>query len=90
MKEPTMIYASSGDSGGVKSQYPIVAEGGIPTDEYYWHKVVDADEVEACLKDGWYKTPGDLPKKRKRGPNKPKIEHASEFEGIETNAEADK
>jgi hypothetical protein len=82
MKAPTMVYASNGDNGGVKSQSPMVAEGGKPTDQYYWAKVVDADEVKDCLKDGWYKTPADLPKKRKRGPNKPKGEHVSEFEDV--------
>jgi hypothetical protein len=61
---PTMIYAPNGDNGGVLSLHPIIAEGGKPTDQYYWHKVVDAEDVEDHLKNGWFKSPQALPKKR--------------------------
>ncbi len=64
MKAPTMVYAPDDD----KFNIPGTSTKG----DGYFYKVVDADEVPACLKAGWYAAPTDLPKKRKRGPNKVK------------------
>lgn len=47
MKAPTMVYAPNGVNGGTEG-------------EGYWYKVIDADEVEDALLNGWYAAPADI------------------------------
>jgi hypothetical protein len=70
METPTMIY----QPGAMAASYGVS----------YDYKIVDASEVGNCLKNGWYNHYYDFPKKRKRGPNKAKDEHASESEDVKT------
>lgn len=67
MKKPTMIYAPVDEK--------LISPGVTTETKDYLYKVVDADEVKDCK--GWYATPDDLPKRRKK-----KLEHASEFEDL--------
>lgn len=60
--QPTMRYRPDMVKGATKSER---------NPEYYC-MVFDGDDVESCLKDGWFKHFDDFPKKKKPG-RKPKV-----------------
>lgn len=57
--EPTMRYRPDSCHGSTVSEQPHRATG-----ELFYYKVFDGDEVDSCLKDGWYTCPSKFPKKR--------------------------
>lgn len=52
--EPTMRYRPDHAQGARQSAR-----------EDYWYKVFEGEEVDSCLKNGWYKHWDDFPKKKK-------------------------
>ena len=60
--QPTMRYR------------PDAVHGATPSEQepIYYYKVMEGDDVEACLDDGWYIHPDDFPKKapKKKAPKK--------------------
>ena len=63
--EPTMRYRQDAAPGATQSEQ----------NPKYFYKVMEGDDVEDCLTDGWFAHPDDIPKpkeKVKLGP-KPKV-----------------
>lgn len=54
MTEPTMRYRPGKVDGATPSQKKPI----------YYYKVFEGDEVESCLKDGWYAHPSEFQKKK--------------------------